>query len=66
MITTMEFQFFTILVLLFLGYIDAEGSGSRLDNLKTVDDYMNICIDGKYHKKTPGPEEGLTKMVNCF
>ena len=39
------------------------GEVSRLDNLKTVDDYMNICMDGKNHKTAPGPEEGLTNSV---
>ncbi|GFO25662.1 folate receptor alpha [Plakobranchus ocellatus] len=32
---------------------------SRLDGLKTVESYMNICMLGKYHKSSPSPEKGL-------
>ncbi|XP_005107989.2 folate receptor beta [Aplysia californica] len=36
---------------------------ARLDSLKTVDDYMNICLDGEHQKSVPGPELGLVKEL---
>ncbi|CAG5121900.1 unnamed protein product [Candidula unifasciata] len=34
---------------------------SRLNNINTVDDYMNICLDGRNQKSAPGPEPDLMK-----
>ncbi|XP_059151106.1 folate receptor gamma-like isoform X2 [Physella acuta] len=34
-------------------------TSARLDSLKTVDDYLNICLDGRNHKSAPGPENEL-------
>lgn len=36
---------------------------ARLDSLKTVDDYLNICLDGRNHKSAPGPEDELHQQV---
>lgn len=30
---------------------------NRLQEIKTVDGYLNICMDGIYQKKVPGPED---------
>ena len=41
------------------------GNGlSRLNDLNTVESYMNICMLGKQHKSSPGPEKGLTSKVS--
>ncbi|KAL3878151.1 hypothetical protein ACJMK2_030522 [Sinanodonta woodiana] len=38
-------------------------AGNRLENRKTQDDYLNICLDGQNHKSAPGPESDL--MDKC-
>lgn len=37
--------------------------GNRLAGLSTLDDYMNICMDGVIHKEEPGPEAELFQKV---
>ena len=37
--------------------------GNRLLELKTAEEYMNVCMDGILHKLTPGPESELFKQV---
>lgn len=45
--------------ILLLSAVDLVASVSRLDNITTVDQYMNLCVDGRHQKSTPGPETGL-------
>ena len=40
--------------------------GNRLLELNTVDDYLNVCMDGVSHKLKPGPEADLFQKVNFF
>jgi len=37
--------------------------GNRLLDINTVDEYMNICMDGISHKTRPGPEAALFDKV---
>ena len=37
--------------------------GNRLLELNTVDDYLNVCMDGVSHKLKPGPEGDLFQKV---
>lgn len=37
--------------------------GNRLLELSTVEEYMNICMDGISHKSVPGPESDLFNKV---
>lgn len=37
---------------------------NRLLDLNTVEDFMNICLDGISHKTTPGPESQLFQQVS--
>lgn len=36
----------------------------RLDELRTVDDYLNICHDGQLSKSKPGPEASVFGLVS--
>ncbi|CAH8855471.1 unnamed protein product [Trichobilharzia szidati] len=36
---------------------------NRLNLVTSVDQYMNLCLDGKYHKDRPTVETGLNKSV---
>lgn len=38
--------------------------GNRLLELKTAEEYMNVCMDGILHKLTPGPESELFKQCS--
>ncbi|CAL1543441.1 unnamed protein product [Lymnaea stagnalis] len=38
---------------------------SRLDSLKTVEEYMNICLDGNNHKSAPGPMDAKAMEKFC-
>jgi folate receptor len=49
----------TIVVLL----LHVRPVSSRLDTLKTVSDYMNICLDGRNQKSAPGPEPKLLSQI---
>uniref|UniRef100_A0A0B6YGV3 Folate receptor-like domain-containing protein n=1 Tax=Arion vulgaris TaxID=1028688 RepID=A0A0B6YGV3_9EUPU len=47
-----------VVILLHLRYVT-----SRLNTLTTVNDYMNICLDGKHQKSAPGPEPKLLSQL---
>jgi len=38
--------------------------GNRLHGLNTVDNFMNICMDGQSHKSLPGQESELFSKVS--
>ncbi|GFR72375.1 folate receptor gamma-like [Elysia marginata] len=50
---------FSLLLISFL----IEAGFSRLNNLNTVENYMNICMLGMHHKSSPSPEKGLTSKI---
>lgn len=52
------------LLVLSLAVFTAQVSCNRLENLTTVDDFMNICLDSKLHKVEPGPEDQLFNLVS--
>ena len=39
---------------------------NRLLSLGTMQEYMNICLDGNYHKKIPGPEDIKSTAVSIY
>ena len=38
---------------------------ARLNNLNTIESYMDICILGTHHKTSPSQEKGLTSKVSA-
>ncbi|TGZ68526.1 hypothetical protein CRM22_004209 [Opisthorchis felineus] len=36
--------------------VAANAYDNRLDEIRSVEDYLNICINGTHHKKAPSPE----------
>ncbi|XP_052793667.1 folate receptor gamma-like isoform X3 [Mya arenaria] len=53
----MDMMDYTLLLVLGISYVC--GEASRLSELTSADDYMNICMDGVSHKGSPGPEDKL-------
>lgn len=52
---------FILSVLITFAHVSA--GFSRLNDLTTVESYMDICLLGRHHKSSPGPEKGLTAFM---